>query len=209
MPPRRHTRQDVIDAALELLNERGLDAVTIREVARRMRVNVNTVSFQVGTKARLLGLMSDAVLAHLSLEHLPSDGFQRAEEILRRYRHTLLTYRDGARLTAGNTPFEEHTRDFTEELLTALSNAGVPDKESTHGMWALFYFLLGITQEQQAAQTTAISGKAPPADTHPTLHRLHPHLFAADFDARYDFGVAAILAHLRHRTLAREQPMDN
>ena len=209
MPPRRHTRQDVIDAALELLNEHGLDAVTIREVARRMRVNVNTVSFQVGTKARLLGLMSDAVLAHLSLEDLPEDGFQRAEEILRRYRHTLLTYRDGARLTAGNTPFEEHTRDFTEELVTALSTAGVPDKESAHGMWALFYFLLGITQEQQAAQTQAATEEAPPADRYPTLHRLHPHLFSADFDARYDFGVTAILDHLRQSIPIREQPMES
>lgn len=209
MPPRRHTRQDVIYAALDLLNERGLEAVTIREVARRMRVNVNTVSFQVGTKARLLGLMSDAVLAHLSLEDLPSDGFPRAEEILRRYRHTLLTYRDGARLTAGNTPFEEHTRNFTEELVTALSDAGVPDKESAQGMWTLFYFLLGITQEQQAAQTQAAPEEAPPADIYPTLHRLHPHLFSADFDARYDFGVGAILARLRQSTLAREKPMDN
>jgi len=209
MPPRRHTRQDVIDAALELLNEHGLDAVTIREVARRMRVNVNTVSFQVGTKARLLGLMSDAVLAHLSLEDLPEDGFQRAEEILRRYRHTLLTYRDGARLTAGNTPFEEHTRDFTEELVTALSTAGVPDKESTHGMWALFYFLLGITQEQQATQTQAATEEAPPADRYPTLHRLHSHLFSADFDARYDFGVTAILAHLHQSIPIREQPMES
>ncbi len=209
MPPRRHTRQDVIDAALELLNEHGLEAVTIREVARRMRVNVNTVSFQVGTKARLLGLMSDAVLTHLSLEDLPEDGFPRAEEILRRYRQTLLTYRDGARLTAGNTPFEDHTREFTEELVTALSNAGVPDKESTHGMWALFYFLLGITQEQQATQTQAASEEAPPADRYPTLHRLHAHLFSADFDARYDFGVAAILAHLRHSASAQDRPRDS
>lgn len=206
MPPRRHTRQDVIDAALELLNEHGLDAVTIREVARRMRVNVNTVSFQVGTKARLLGLMSDAVLAHLSLEDLPGDGFQRAAEILHRYRRTLLTYRDGARLTAGNTPFEEHTREFTEELLTALSSAGIPDKESTHGMWTLFYFLLGITQEQQAAQTQAALEEAPPADKYPTLHRLHSDLFSADFDARYNFGVAAILGHLR-QSIPAQQPM--
>ncbi|WP_217134134.1 TetR/AcrR family transcriptional regulator C-terminal domain-containing protein [Leucobacter chinensis] len=209
MPPRRHTRQDVVDAALDLLNERGLEAVTIREVARRMRVNVNTVSFQVGTKARLLGLMSDAVLAHLSLDDLPEDGFQRAEEIVRRYRHTLLTHRDGARLTAGNAPIEEHTRDFTEKLVTALISAGVPDNESAHGMWALFYFLLGITQEQQASQAAATSEEAPPADTHPTLHRLHPQLFAEDFDARYDFGVGAILARLRQSAMAREQPMDN
>ncbi|MBW1639033.1 TetR family transcriptional regulator [Microbacterium resistens] len=194
----------MIDAALELLNEHGLDAVTIREVARRMRVNVNTVSFQVGTKARLLGLMSDAVLAHLSLKDLPDDGFQRAEEILRRYRNTLLTYRDGARLTAGNTPFEEHTRAFTEELVTALSIAGVPDKESTHGMWALFYFLLGITQEQQATQTQAAPEEVPPADKYPTLYRLHSQLFSPDFDARYDFGVTAILTHLRQNITTRK-----
>lgn len=197
MPSRRHTRQDVMDAALELLNERGLDAVTIREVARRMRVNVNTVSFQVGTKARLLGLMSDEVLAHLSLDDLPDDGFERAEEILRRYRHTLLKYRDGARLTAGNTPFEEHTLRFTEELVAALNLAGVPDKESVQGMWALFYFLLGITQEQQAAQVQAPAEVSFSVDQYPTLHRLRSDMFSSDFDERFEFGVAAILTRLR------------
>lgn len=197
MPPRRHSRQDVIDAALELLNEQGLDAVTIREVARRMRVNVNTVSFHVGTKARLLGLMSDAVLAHLSLNDLPTDGFQRVEEILRRYRHTLLRYRDGARLTAGNAPLEEHTLQLAEELVTALTLAGVPDRASAHGMWALFYFLLGITQEQQAALSQTTAGASLPAGQYPALHRLGSDLFSADFDERYEFGVGAILAHLR------------
>lgn len=202
MPSRRHSREDVINAALELLNEDGLDAVTIREVARRMRVNVNTVSFQVGTKAHLLGLMSDAVLANLSLDGLPTDGFQRVEEALRRYRSTLLMYRDGARLTAGNTPFEEHTRQFAEKLVAALVMAGVPDTESVRGMWALFYFLLGITQEQQAAQAHA-SEEPLPASTFPTLHRLHSEVFSADFDARYEFGVVAILAHLRRASSGR------
>lgn len=197
MPPRRHHRQDVIDAALELLNEKGLEAVTIRAVARRMRVNVNTVSFQVGTKARLLGLMSDAVLAHLTLEDLPDDGFERVEEILRRYRRTLLMYRDGARLTAGNVPIEEHTLHFMEAIVSALSGAGVPDRESANGMWALFYYLVGITQEQQAEQAHGPTEEHLLPDASPSLYRLRPHLHPADYDERYAFGISAMLARLR------------
>ncbi|WP_130840345.1 TetR/AcrR family transcriptional regulator C-terminal domain-containing protein [Corynebacterium neomassiliense] len=196
MPPHRYSRQDVITAALDLLNEEGLDAVTIRGVARRMHVNVNTVSFQVGTKARLLGLMSDEVLTHLSLEDLPDNGLDRVREILRRYRKTLLMYRDGARLTAGNAPFEEHTLELTEELVSSLSAAGVPDTQCALGMWALFYYLLGITQEQQGSQYHPAAETAPAPDRYPTLHRLRGDIFSEDFDRRYEFGVEAVLARL-------------
>ncbi|AUN41810.1 TetR/AcrR family transcriptional regulator C-terminal domain-containing protein [Tsukamurella tyrosinosolvens] len=195
--PRKHTRQAVIEAALELLNREGLESVSIREVARRMQVNVNTVSFQVGTKARLLGLMSDEVLARLSLDNLPADGFQRVEEILRRYRQTLLEYRDGARLTAGNAPLEEHTLQVAEKLVSALCSAGVPGRESAQGMWVLFYFMLGITQEQQASHWQVASEDPVRAHLHPTLHKLRSDVLSGNFDARYEFGVAAILAHLR------------
>ncbi|GAB3618485.1 TetR/AcrR family transcriptional regulator C-terminal domain-containing protein [Okibacterium endophyticum] len=198
MPARKHSRQNVIDAALQLLNDDGLDAVSIREVARRMRVNVNTVSFHVGTKARMLGLMSDAVLSQMSLEDLPADGFDRVEEILRRYRDTLLAYRDGARLTAGNVPLEEHALRFVEALTSALARAGVPDGENVLGTWALFYFLLGVTQEQQAAQGASPDTEvALSSDDYPALHRLGPGFTSVSFDERFEFGLQAILGSLR------------
>lgn len=200
MPARRHRREDVIAAALGLLDERGLDAVSVREVARRMDVNVNSVSFQVGTKAQLLGLMSDAVLAELSLENLPGDELARAKEVLRRYRATLLKHRDAARLTAGNAPLQENTLVFAEVVTAALSAAGVPDRECITAMWALFYFLIGLTQEQQATQPDGADlGEALDSDRFPTLRRLGPDIVDLDFDERFEYGIDSLTSKFRGR----------
>ena len=50
----RLSRIDVVRAALRLLDEEGTDAVTLRGVARALGVHLNSVSLQVGSKARLL-----------------------------------------------------------------------------------------------------------------------------------------------------------
>ncbi|WP_280435481.1 TetR/AcrR family transcriptional regulator [Nocardia carnea] len=207
MPARKHSRNDVIRAALGLLDDEGLDAVSVREVARRMGVNVNTVSFQVGTKARLLGLMSDAVLAELSLENLPEDGIERAKEVLARYRRVLLAHRDGARLTAGNAPLEKHTMMLAETLVAALTEAGIPDGESIKTMWAMFYFMLGLTQEQQAVGSGAVDiERGLSSGDYPTLQRLGRDVVDLDFDERFEFGIdvltTPLLARTRHAPVA-------
>lgn len=67
--------------------------MALRAVAARMGVHLNTVSFQVKTKARLFELMADAILEELSLEDLPEDPRQRVKEITRRQRTVLLASR--------------------------------------------------------------------------------------------------------------------
>jgi TetR/AcrR family tetracycline transcriptional repressor len=91
MATERRVRGDVIAAAFELLDEAGLEALTLREVARRLGVHLNTVSYQVKTKARLRELMADAMLGSLSLDGLTGDPVGRVTEILRRYRTSLLS----------------------------------------------------------------------------------------------------------------------
>jgi TetR/AcrR family tetracycline transcriptional repressor len=71
MVRKRHSRDDVVREALALLDEAGIDAVTLRRVARRMGLHLNSVSFQVTSKARLFELMADAILGELSLDQLP------------------------------------------------------------------------------------------------------------------------------------------
>ena len=195
MPARRHTRDEVIRSALGVLDDKGVEAVSVREVARRMRVNVNTVSFQVGTKAALLELMASTVLAGMSLEALPDDGIERTKEVLRRCRRALLTHRDGARLVAGTAPMEDSTLRMAEAITTALVESGVSDSESVRATWGLFYFMLGLTQDEQAGPEDGPKAleEAVATGDFPTLRRLGRGLVDISFDERFEFGLDAIL----------------
>ncbi len=198
MPARRHSRDAVIEAALTVLDEKGLEAVTVREIARRMRVNLNTVSFQVGTKANLIDLMADAVFAGLSFSELPDEHLERVAELLRRTRIALLSHRDGAKLVTGTKSMEHNTMRLSEEITSALLAKGVSEIDSVRAAWGMFYFALGLTQEQQAATTDpeADAREIPPKD-YPTLSRLGHTWTSLDFDDRFEFGIAAFLNTLR------------
>jgi TetR/AcrR family tetracycline transcriptional repressor len=187
----------VIRAALSLLDEKGLDAVSTRAVADRLGVRINTVQWHVKTKARMLELMADAVLGEIPLTDLPADPEERARELTRRYRRALLSHRDGAALVVGTYAAEPHTLRFAEALVEALLKCGPGDREAAWTAGAVIYFTLGLTQEEQAV------GQRPLGDilagaisetAYPSLHRVAGHLAPTSFDERFESGVAAILA---------------
>ncbi|WP_456286976.1 TetR/AcrR family transcriptional regulator [Microbacterium sp. JZ70] len=64
-PARSHTAVQLVDAALELADESGLAAVTIRAVAERVGVSAMSVYTYVPGKPELLDLMVDALYGRM------------------------------------------------------------------------------------------------------------------------------------------------
>ena len=195
MATRRRGQKDVVDAALGILDEVGLDALTLREVARRLDAHLNTVSFQVKTKARLLELMADKVMGTLTLEDLPADPLERVEEIFRRYRRALLSHRDGARLVAGTNVVEQNTLRVGNAIVEALLDADVEPGVAASTFWGMHYFLLGLVEEEQsddAAARADFVGRMS-AEQYPALFRVQDELVSTSFEERFDFGIEAFI----------------
>ncbi|GAA0239177.1 TetR/AcrR family transcriptional regulator C-terminal domain-containing protein [Cryptosporangium japonicum] len=186
-------RAEIVRAALDLLDESGLDAVTLRAVAARIGVRLNTVSWHVKTKAGLRDLLADAVVGEIRLDRLPSAGGERARELLRRYRRTLLAHRDGGRVVAGTFPAEPGTFAFGEALAAAILDAGFDERAAGWTCWTLIYFTLGLVQEEQQSPDEHLAVKLD-VGGHPALTRIRPYLAANDFDERFEFGLERILA---------------
>ena len=195
MATRRRGQKDVVDAALGILDEVGLDALTLREVARRLDAHLNTVSFQVKTKARLLELMADTIMGTLTLEDLPADPLERVEEIFRRYRRALLSYRDGARLVAGTNVVEQNTLRVGDAIVEALLDADVEPGVAASTFWGMHYFLLGLVEEEQSDDVAARAefvGRMS-AEQYPALVRVQDELMSTSFEERFDFGIDAFI----------------
>ncbi|GGI09377.1 TetR/AcrR family transcriptional regulator C-terminal domain-containing protein [Egicoccus halophilus] len=199
--PQTTRESEIVAAALELLDAQGVEGVTLRAVARRLGVHLNTVSWHVKTKHRLLQLTADGALAEVSLDDLPSDWDGRLRVLLGRYRAALLAHRDGARLMAGTYAAEPHTLRLAEAVVGTLLEAGLGEREAAWSCWTLIYFTLGLTQEEQdapAAGGAELDDALSPAD-HPALHRVLPHLAVGSFAERYEFGLDLVIASLRRR----------
>lgn len=144
-------RTEVLQAAIELLDEVGLDALTMRLLASRLGVRASALYRHYPSKQALL----DAMVAHLvSPDSLPLPDAPW-DDLLRGaasgMRSVMLAHRDGARLIAGfHDPGEEAIAVF-EHLITVLAGAGVPDPAVA--VDTVMAYANGFTVEEQARKT--------------------------------------------------------
>jgi len=184
------SRAAVVDAALDVLDEQGLDKVTMRAVADRLGVQHNTVRWHAENKQRLLVLMSDAILAGLDVATLPEQWEERVRALARWTRRALLAHRDGARLLSGIATTETNTYRLADTMIQTLLDAGFPPRTAAWANWTVFYLILGITQEQQAQSADAADPVlAFDDDMFPALRKASAYVIAGTFDERFEFAL--------------------
>jgi TetR/AcrR family tetracycline transcriptional repressor len=97
-------REHIVGAALELLDESGLDGLTMRTLAERMGVRAASLYWHIRDKEQLLGLLAEAILAEVP--EPPTDLPWRAqlEAFATEYRRVLHSHRDAARIVLEAQP---------------------------------------------------------------------------------------------------------
>ncbi|MEU7145005.1 TetR/AcrR family transcriptional regulator C-terminal domain-containing protein [Nocardia sp. NPDC046473] len=145
-------RENVIAEALDLLDEVGLDAVSTRQLAKRLNVEQPSLYYHFRKKEDLLGAMAEAAMAPHTAERLPTpDDDWRAWfiENMRSFRRTLLMRRDGARLHAGSRPGATDL-DRIAQKMAFLIASGVPERDAQMAMLAAGRYTVGAVLEEQA-----------------------------------------------------------
>ncbi|MBC2876526.1 MULTISPECIES: TetR/AcrR family transcriptional regulator C-terminal domain-containing protein [Streptomyces] len=190
------TLDHVVGAAFDVLDRGGIGKLSTRAIAAELGVSMNTVMWHIRSKDRLLDAMAEAVLGEVGLEDLPEEWDEQAAELLGRLRRAMLGHRDGAALVAGTFPAEPRTLAVADRLLTALLR-GCPDRRSAAWTaWNLFYFTLGLVQEEQAVPATGARDRlraGVDVREFPGLGAALEDFLSVDFEARFRFGVGQIL----------------
>ncbi|MUL41905.1 TetR/AcrR family transcriptional regulator [Streptomonospora sp. PA3] len=128
-PKQRLSVDQVVDAAIELADAEGLDAVTMRRLAGRLGLAAMTLYSYVPSRNDLIVLMVDQALGRTALPELPADPRRRLELVARvhygdcRARPWLLD-------VAGVRPWlGPHSADRYEWQLSAVDGLGLGDVE--------------------------------------------------------------------------------
>lgn len=208
--PARLDRASTVDAALELLDDVGLEALTMRRLADRLGVRAGALYRHFTTKQDLLTAMAERMLQPLaqppSRPAGDADWAARLTAPAHALRRALLARRDGARVFGGTHTTGPHTVAFAETALGALHEAGLGDEDAARAFMTLVNYVLGHTLEEQAAVSDGIGGTeavgrlrdAATAGEHPRLAAAFPVLTSADFDTHFDFGLRVLIEGLRH-----------
>ncbi|MEW2569158.1 TetR/AcrR family transcriptional regulator C-terminal domain-containing protein [Streptomyces sp. NPDC047070] len=188
-------REIVVSEALDLLDEVGLDAVSTRQLAKRLGVEQPSLYWYFRTKKDLLAAMADAAMAPHATAPLPAPDDDWREWFLdntRSFRRTLLMRRDGARLHAGSTPVND--LDRIRHKMDFLVASGVPQREAQTAMLAASRFTVGSVLEEHADAGSG-DGSEPPADM-PVI----------DHESAFEAGLTLILDGLAQRTATEAVP---
>ncbi|MDC0682819.1 TetR/AcrR family transcriptional regulator C-terminal domain-containing protein [Sorangium atrum] len=216
----RLRREQVVATALRLLNDVGLDALTMRRLGQELEVQAATLYWHIKNKEELLDAMAEAMLAGCA-ESVPValSGMERAADMGERLRRALLAHRDGARVFAGTYVAQDNTLRVSEVLIGALSDAGLSPRAAAWGCWSIVYYVIGFALEEQAlvVRPGADRGKADPAlfreaverGAYPHLAAALPHLLSADTDARFRYGLELILKGLEAELEAAPRPSES
>ncbi|GAA2437040.1 TetR/AcrR family transcriptional regulator [Actinomadura vinacea] len=191
-------QEAVVQTALEILEDKGVEAVSMRAIAERLGVRMNTVLWHAKSKAHLMELMADAIVAEASTRDLPAPWKERVHELARRYRAALLAHRDGAAVVTGTYAAKPATLHFADTMVEALLDGGLDARKAAWTCWTIVYFTLGLAQEEQAAPLPGDGRLVEAVGTggFPSLAKVLPQLEDASFNERFDYGLSLILRSL-------------
>ncbi|MFD9896824.1 TetR/AcrR family transcriptional regulator C-terminal domain-containing protein [Mesorhizobium sp. NPDC059025] len=145
-------RARIVDEALLLLNEVGMDALSTRLLAERLQVRQPALYWHFKNKRALLDAMNREILERSHTNPLPQEGddWRRyLTENTRSFRAALLAYRDAGRVHAGTEVEPDELPDI--EMKTAFLVAhGFEVGEAMMLFIALGRYTLGCVIEEQS-----------------------------------------------------------
>jgi len=211
-------RSHLVEAALGLLRESGLDALSTRRLAERLGVKSAALYWHVRDKNELLGLVADEICADMKLPSKRLSFRRRLADIAWEYRRVLLSYRDAPRLFAEQAPTGPHRMQLYDAAIGAFLDAGFAPSIAVS--MATFYrnYLLGMVSEETRHSSVKRSNVSGPtvalgvelaalgdeASRYPNLHRVSGQLAGIDSEALFRIGLDVLLDGMHGR--ARRKP---
>jgi TetR/AcrR family tetracycline transcriptional repressor len=167
------SRTQIVDEALRLVDEKGLDGLSLRTLATRLHVQAPTLYWHLPNKSALLDAVSDAIMGEAldGLSRLddaqPTDEWMLAALVT--LRDAMLAHRDGARIVSGAHDSLRRA-EFVELGMRRLLADGVDERRAWLLMLAATRYALGHVLAEQGPD-------APPsAELEPEFRRRFPHV---------------------------------
>ena len=149
-------RPIILGRAFAILNEMGLEGLTLRRLATRLGVQAPAIYWHFKSKQALLDEMATQVFREALQEAPVFDAAQTWAEWALSYcvglRGTLLRYREGAKMFSGTYLTDATLYAPMDASLRKLTSAGFTLRQSVVNMGVLYAYVVGFVIEEQAVQ---------------------------------------------------------
>lgn len=222
------TAEAIVDAALEIVDTEGLEALSMRGVAQRLDTGAATLYAHVQNKDELLELVLDRVNGEVRLPPPdPARWHEQLRDSARQIRDIYAAHNDLAKASFGKVPTLPNSLTAIEGMLALLKAGDLPDKVASWAADLLALYttsaafeqgLLSLEEKRNPGATAEYFRQlgeffhALPPERFPTLTGMLASMVEGDGDERFDFGVDVITLGLRayaDRMLAAESESES
>lgn len=206
------TRDRVIDAALRIMDDEGLDAVSMRRVGRELGVEAMSLYHHVRDKEDLLLGIRERVLSKFLDPGTDGEWEVRARQAARSWRHILRAHPNIMVLISESKRFEMTSTSMrpTETALRLLREVGLPEDDAVKAFCALGGFIVGFVMFEIGVSRASGPDDEPrtpeglmaalPADEFPCFMESLPYLMQGDIDQRFEYGLDLLIAGIRSKS---------
>ena len=211
-------RDMVTRAGLKLLNEDGLEQLTLRRLGVELNVQAATIYWHFKSKEELLDEMATTVLAEGARNLIParktSDWRVWASTFGEGLRKTLLAYRDGARMVAGTRLTNSEYLKTTDRIGMQMLAAGFSVRAAVVLFGTIYNYTLSFVMEEQAVfptpgeRSTRYSIEERDARLDPAafpFHRQTSSILFDHYDRRFREGLRIILQGAKPQEMEERQ----
>jgi len=215
-PPRPRSTRDrpakpplseelILDTALRVLREEGLDAVTMRRLATELDTGPASLYVYIRNRDELLNALLDRIGGMVELEEPdPTRWREQLHRLVGGLLQVMEAHRGIARVAIANIPTGENSLRAAENMLALLLAGGITPRDAA---WAcdilpLITTSLAVetaTYEERGAEPDAVGEELSaffntlPRGRYPYLTRYAAELTSGDGDARFRFAIDAFL----------------
>ncbi|GAA4020055.1 TetR/AcrR family transcriptional regulator [Allokutzneria multivorans] len=145
-------RDTVVRTALRVLDEVGIDNLTLRRIATELNVQAPALYWHFKNKQELVDEMASTVLAEaVGAAEYGEDWAELLVNYGRALRGALLSHRDGAKVFSGTYLTRTDVYKGQEQALRVVTDAGFSLAEAVAGLMTVHCYATGHAVEEQAS----------------------------------------------------------
>lgn len=208
--------QNIINVALDLLDEVGYEGVTMRKLADKLNIKAPTLYWHFKNKQELIDKIADALLADVAIKPLNSEitWEEQIKLIAKDIRRALLSRRDGGLIYAGTVVPTENVFRVYHAIVNPLIRNNVQAITAGRFAFNILYFVLGFVIEEQGNKkineknylnkVANLSSINLQNVLNNNLHMVLEDLFSDNDEDRFEFGLDLLCQGLM--TLQKKNP---
>lgn len=193
------SREAVLAAALQVVDQEGLAALSMRRLGKALGVEAMSLYRHVSNKEAVLDGVYEAVLRDIQMPPLTDTWRDDLKALVHAFRDALYRHPNTVPLFVNRPAVTENSLAYVEQGMTILQELFPQPEHRCYAFQILVTFLIGHTlfqlgAEQDAAEVPAY-GDLPEA-SFPTLRQMGRNMNTLDLEEEFQFGLDALLIGL-------------